>query len=328
MSNGLSVTTSPHIKAEDNITVMMIDFLIALTPAMIMGVFYFGFRALIITLISIISSVVFEYLYRRLLKKSFSLNDLSAVVTGMLLAFTLPPSVPYWIPVVGAFFAIVIVKQLFGGLGKYFMSPIYSARVFLLSWPLIMTTWSAPFKKIGLFIVNQKDIITEPTPLSILKMHDGTLPDQSIFQMLSGEHSGSIGETCSVLLLLGGIYLLYRKVITWHIPVSFIGTVAILTFVFHWNYDAFTFMSYNILAGGLLLGAIFISTDFSSSPLTRRGKLIFGIGCGAITVFLRNFGAYPEGVFYAVLIMNAFVWLIDKFTRPRRYGTGGGAINV
>ncbi len=328
MSSGLLVTTSPHIKNDDNISIIMIDYLIALTPAMIMGVFYFGLRTLIITFISIVCCVIFEYLYRLLMKKSFSINDLSAVVIGMLIAFTLPPTVPYWIPVVGAFFAIVIVKELFGGIGKYFMNPVLCARAFLFSWPIIMTTWSVPFNKIGLFIVDKADIITEPTPLNILKLKSGVLPDQNIFQMIFGERGGSIGETCSILLILGGIYLLYRKVITWHIPVAFIGTVAVLTYVFHWNYDAVNHMLYNIFSGGLLLCAIFIATDYSTSPITRRGKLIFGIGCGAITVFLRYFGGYPEGVCFAVLIMNAFVWLIDKYTRPRRYGTGGGAINV
>ena len=328
MSNSYIKTSSPHIKTDDTTRILMIDMLIALSPALVMGIVYFGFRALTITCVSVISCIVFEYLYRRLLKKSFSIGDLSAVVTGVLLAFCLPSSVPYWIPVVGAFFAIIVVKQLFGGIGKNFVNPALAARAFLFSWPVLMTTWPEPFKNVALLVSDPNDIVTGATPLSIIKFKSGELPDLNFFQYFIGEKGGSLGETSALFLLLGGLYLLYRKVITWHIPVTFIGTVAILTYIFHWNYSPFEFMYVNIFSGGLILGAVFMATDYTTSPITRRGKIIYGIGCGIITVFLRYFGGYPEGVCYAILIMNTFVWLIDKYTRPRQYGTGGGALHV
>lgn len=327
MNKGYLVTSSPHIKTDDNTRVIMGDVLIALSPAFIVGIVFFGFRVLLLTLVSVISCMAFEYFYRRFMKKSFTLNNLSAVVTGVLLAFNLPATVPYWIPIVGAFFAIIIVKELFGGLGKNFMNPALAARAFLFSWPDIMTTWAKPFTKIPLLAVDPANIITGATPLSILKGKVGT-PDQSLFQMFIGEKGGCLGEIAVLFLILGGLYLLFRRVITWHIPVTYIGTVALLTYFFHWNYDGLYFMLANLLSGGLMLGAIFMATDYSSSPVTSRGKIIYGIGCGLLTVFLRYFGAYPEGVCFSIIIMNCFVWLIEKYTRPRRYGTGGGAVHV
>lgn len=328
MSKGLFVNSSPHIKTEDNIAWTMLYVVFALLPSLVMSIIYFGFRALFITLLSVVSCAFFEFAYRKLMKKSFTLNDFSSVVTGMLLAFCLPPTAPYWLVLVGSFFAIVIVKELFGGLGQNFLNPALVSRAFLFSFPVIMTTWVSPFKKIGLFIVDKADAVSSATPLAVLASKNGNLPEQSIYQMLVGERGGSLGEVCSVFLILGGLYLLYQRVITWHIPVSFIGTVAILTFIFHFEYDPVTFMLYHILGGGLLLGAIFMATDYTTSPLTNRGKLIYGLLCGVLTVAFRFFGSFPEGVCYAILIMNTAVWLIDKNTKKRRFGTGGGALNV
>jgi electron transport complex, RnfABCDGE type, D subunit len=265
--------------------------------------------------------VFFEWAYRRLMKKPGTVSDLSAAVTGMLMAYCLPPSAPYWLAVVGAFFAIVIVKQLFGGIGKNFMNPALSARAFLLSWPVIMTTWPNPFGYGTIFNFFGQDIVAGATPLSYLK--NGMLPDHaSLYQMLIGSIPGSLGEVSAVALILGGVYLIFRKVISWKIPLSFIGTVAVLTFIFpKGDAPRLTWMCYELLSGGLMLGAIFMATDYVTSPVTSKGKIIFGIGCGLITVFIRYFGSYAEGVSYAILIMNTCVWLIDKSTLPRRFGT-------
>lgn len=313
MNKKLLVTFSPHVRSEDSTRVIMADVIIALIPALIVGCYYFGFRALTITLISVVACVGFEFLYRKLLHKSSSIGDLSAVVTGMLIAFNLPASVPLWMPVVGAFLAIVVVKQLYGGIGKNVMNPALIARAFLMSWPALMTVWPAPFSKLSPLAV-QVDTVSSATALVSLKA--GTTPSMSILDMFLGNMPGCIGEVSSLVLILGGVYLLYRRIITWHIPVAYIGTVALLTLVFPRTDDGVGFMLSSIFSGGLMLGAIFMATDYTTSPVGKGGRILYGIGCGLLTVFIRYFGGYPEGVSYSILVMNALVWIIDRYVRP------------
>ena len=314
-----TVAPAPHITSRDSVPGIMLDVMIALLPALGVSTYFFGPRVLAITAISMVSCVVFEFLYRLLLRKKQSIGDLSACVTGMLLAMCLPVSIPYWIPVGGAFFAIVVVKQLYGGLGKNFMNPALAGRVFLFSFPALMNTWAAAGTGYWTGLDGIADTVTAATPMASL--HQGVLPGLSLQEMLLGVHGGSMGEVPALMLILGGLYLLARKVITLRIPFWYIGTVAALTYLFpRGGNDPLDWMLYNLLSGGLLLGAIFMATDYATSPVTPRGQLIYAIGCGALTVFLRYFGAYPEGVSFAILIMNAFVWLLDKAGLPRRFG--------
>lgn len=320
MADKLIVASSPHLRHKEGVQSIMLDVIIALLPLLVVSVYLFGYRALVLTLVSVASCVAFEFLYRKLMKKSINIGDLSAVVTGLLLAFSLPVTMPLWMPVVGAFFAIVIVKELFGGIGKNFVNPALAARIFLFSWPAAMTTWAKPIMEPLTYL--GADAVTGATALESLK--SGKLPDTSVFDMLLGYRPGSLGETCVLMILVGGLYLLYRRVITWHIPVSFIGTVAVLTYLFPLGgADRVDFMLYQLLAGGLAMGAFFCATDYTTSPITSTGKLIYGFGCGAITVLIRYFGGYPEGVSFAILLMNLLVWYIDKITRPRLFGGGG-----
>jgi len=300
---------------------IMLDVIIALAPALAFAVFIFGFRALAVTVVSVVSCVLFELLYRVLMKKTIRVGDLSAVVTGMLLAFCLPVTVPYWLPVIGAFFAIVIVKELYGGLGKNFLNPALAGRAFLFSWPVLMTNWVAPFSYSSVYnVFGAVDAVSSATPMASL--HAGVLPNISVIQAFFGMAGGSLGEVSSLLLLLGGAYLVFHKVINLRIPVSFILTVAVLTYAFpKGTADRFLWMLYNVFCGGLILGAVFMATDHTTSPITKTGQIIFGIGCGMITVLIRYFGTYPEGVAYSILVMNILVWLIDKATLPRRFGT-------
>ncbi len=321
----LSVSSSPHLRADDNVRSTMLDVIIALMPALLYAVVYaWKWRALAIVLVTVISCVFFEWAYRKLLGKPGSIGDLSAVVTGVLLAFCLPVGVPYWLPVVGAFFAIVVVKQLYGGLGKNFMNPALAARaVLFVSWSAQMMTWHNTGQAVPLW-GSVADATTGPTPLALLRQTPIKLPtdEYSLQQLLFGQHGGSLGEVSIVLLLVGGLYLLVRRVITARIPVAFIGTVALVTFVFpQGGADRLDFMLSHLLTGGLVLGAVFMATDYSTSPATRGGQWLFGIGCGLLTVFIRYFGSYPEGVSFAILIMNACVWMIDKAFMPRRFGT-------
>ena len=317
--NKLFISTSPHIKSDESTRTIMIDVLFALFPALVMSIIYFGIRAFIITLISVVSCVVFEFTYRKLMKKSVSITNASAIVTGLLLAFCLPPTVPFWIPIIGAFFAIVIVKELFGGIGKNFVNPALAARAFLFSWVTIMTSFTEPLS----------DTLTHATTLDILK-HGKDIATPKVFDMLIGNMSGCLGETAALFLIIGGIYLIYRKVIKWHIPVVYIATVAALTYLFPRNSsdNAFYFMVTNLLSGGLILGAIFMATDYTTTPLTKWGKIIFAFGCGVLTVVFRYYSGNAEGVCFSILIMNCVSPLIDKITIPTRYGTGGGAVNV
>ncbi len=318
----LTASPSPHIKHTDTTRTVMLDVIIALLPALGWGVYVFGPRALVVTLISVASAVLFEYLIRLILRRPCSVGDLSAVVTGLLLGLNLPSAVSYWLPVVGAFFAIVVVKQLFGGIGKNFLNPALAGRAFLFAWPSEMTTFYAPFEYLDWKVFSfagKVDAIAEATPLAAYKT--GTVPGASLLDLFTGRCAGSIGEISAVLLILGGIYLLCRRVITWHIPVAYIGTVALLTLIFPKTEGAAMFMLGELVSGGLMLGAIFMATDYTTSPVTARGRLIFGVGCGMITVFIRYFGGYNEGVSFAILMMNMLVYYIDRFTAPRVFGT-------
>ena len=320
----LTVSPPPHIKHPDTTTALMADVIIALLPATVWSVIVFGLRALTIILISVLSSVLFEFLSRLIFRRNCTVGDLSAAVTGLLLGLNLPSSVSYWIPVVGSFFAIVVVKQLFGGIGKNFLNPALAGRAFLFAWPAEMTTFTEAFNKLDWKVFSyakQADAVATATPLAALK--NGAIPETSFLDLFIGKCSGSMGEISAMFLLLGGIYLLARKVITWHIPVAFIGTVAVLSLIFPAaGCDRGEYMLSELLCGGLVLGAVFMATDYCTSPVTRTGRLIFGIGCGAVTFFIRKFGGYNEGVSFAILIMNMLVFYLDKATAPRVFGTG------
>ena len=309
MPDLLSVSASPHIKGHETTRTIMLDVVIALLPACIWGVHAFGWRALAIMLISVASSVVFELAFELITKRPVTIGDLSAVVTGLLLALNISVSVPLWLPVVGSLFAIVIVKQVFGGIGKNIVNPALAARVFMFAWPAEMGSFVEPL---------QADAVASATPLTSLKT--GVIPDVKLADMFFGNVSGCIGEVSALLLISGGIYLLIRRVISWHIPVAYIGTVALLTFIFPKAGSGSEFMLYELLSGGLMIGAIFMATDYVTSPMTKAGKLIYGAGCGIITVFIRYFGNYPEGVSFSILIMNLLVWYIDKATWPKKFG--------
>ena len=310
---------SPHIASNETVGGMMADVMVALIPSLGVSTYFFGPRVLIMTAIAMISCVFFEFLYHLALKKSQPIGDLSACVTGMLLAMCLPVTAPYWIAIVGAFFAIVVVKQLYGGLGKNFMNPALASRVFLFSFPALMSSWTAAGTDFWPGFGVNVDATTAATPMASL--HQGLIPNYSLQEMLIGSHSGSLGEVSSIALILGGIYLICRKVIPPRIPLCFLGTVAVLTYLFPLNgNDPLEWMLYNLLGGGLLLGAFFMATDHVTSPITPVGQILFAVGCGALTVFLRYFGVYPEGVSFAILIMNAFVRLLDKVGMPHRFG--------
>ncbi|MBQ2945887.1 MAG: RnfABCDGE type electron transport complex subunit D [Clostridia bacterium] len=329
IKNLFTVTSSPHIKAADDTRSIMLTVLFALIAPGIMSIVYYGLRPLIVILVSVASCVAFEALYCLLMKRKQTIGDFSAAVTGVLLAYVLPPSVPYWIPVIGALFAIIVVKMLFGGIGCNIVNPALAARAFLMSWPVIMTTFPKVFSKLSLGVLNAADVVTSPTVLTVLESGPKAAALPSLLDMFIGEANGCIGETSSLFLLIGFFILVVRKVITWHIPVFYVGTVAVITFIFPmYGFSNLDFMLYNLLSGGLLLGAVFMATDYVTSPITRSGKIIYAVGCGLLTVFIRYFGSNPEGVCSAILIMNILAIFIDKITRPKRYGTGGGAVNV
>ena len=315
----LTFSSSPHVHSPVTTQTVMRDVLIALTPALLGSIYFFGLRALMVTLVSAAGCVFFEWLWCLLTKRSCKVYDLSAVVTGVLLAFVCPVTIPYWCILIGDLFAIVLVKQLFGGIGKNFVNPALAARAFMFSWPVLMNNWVVPGFKNAAGIFSTADAVTAATPMSSL--HAGVLPTQSITDLFLGNVGGSLGETSALLLAIGFIYLLIRKVISARIPVAFIGTVALLTVLFPQGNAALPWMAAQVLGGGLFLGAIFMATDYVTSPVTKLGQIIFGIGCGVITVVIRYFGGYPEGVSYAILVMNCCVVLLDKIGRPKKFGS-------
>ena len=303
------VSGTPHVRSKESIQSIMRDVIIALVPATAAGIYYFGLRALILIVAAIISAVFFEWLYEKITKKPVTINDLSAVVTGLILAMNLPASAPVWVAIVGSAFAIIFAKQLFGGLGQNFINPALAGRACLLaSYPTEMTTWVVPN---GL----AADAATYATPLAQLK--NGTL-DASLGQLVLGQVGGTIGETCAIALIIGGIYLLYKHVISWKIPVIYIATVFILFAVI--GRHGMRMPLQEIFAGGVMLGGIFMATDYASSPVTPKGQVIFAVGAGLLTYLIRTFGGYPEGVSYSILIMNCCVPLIERFTEPTIFG--------
>lgn len=311
----LHVSPAPHIRSLDTTRALMLDVVIALMPAFLWGVFVFGWRALVVVLISVASSVLFEAAFQKITKRTLMITDLSAVVTGLILGLSLPSRVSFWVPIAGAFFAVVVAKGLFGGIGKNLVNPAIAARVFLsLCWPEELTRFVDP----------QTDIISRATPLLSLK--DRVIPSDSLFDYVLGDYAGAIGEVSAVALAIGLVYLLIRRVITWHIPVAFLGSATALFFFFpRIEGENGNFALFSIFTGSLLFCAFIAANDYSTTPVTGGGRLIFGVGCGLITVFIRYFGAYPEGAAYGVLIMNLFVPLIERLTIPARFGIKTGA---
>ncbi|HOO98867.1 MAG TPA: RnfABCDGE type electron transport complex subunit D [Bacteroidales bacterium] len=327
MSNLLKVSPSPHIHGNETTRKLMTGVIIALMPALFASVFYFGYGAIIVTATSVASCVLFEYLTGRfLLHRPATISDGSAVVTGLLLAFNVPSNLPVYIIIIGAFVSVVIAKMTFGGLGNNPFNPALVGRVFMLiSFPVQMTTW--PLAK-G-FATSYTDAVTGATPLAVLKegLRNGEPVSGLISQiptpaqMFMGNMGGSLGEVAALALILGLVYMLVRKIITWHIPVSVIGSIAIFTAIL-WLADNEKFADplFHLLAGGVLLGAIFMATDYVTSPMNPKAMIIYGCGIGVITVIIRVWGAYPEGVSFAILIMNAFVPLMNTYIKPKRFG--------
>ncbi len=313
----LDVAYQPQVRTNRDTKSLMLTVIIALIPAVIAAVYQFGMYSLAVVAVSVASCVFFEWGYRKLMKKSCSIGDLSAVVTGMLLALVLPAGVPLYVPVVGSLFAIVVVKQLYGGIGKNFLNPALAGRAFLLAcYALVMGNWIVPN---GLSA--QVDATTMATPLSYL-YGDSALPEYfSKLNLFLGNRPGCLGEVSVLAILIGAVILFAGKVIDWRIPVSTIGTVAVLTLIFgKEGYGRVDWMVYNLLSGGLMLGAFFMATDYSTSPVTANGRLLYGFGIGAITVLIRYKGGYPEGVSYAILIMNLCSWAIDKAFHRHQFG--------
>ena len=314
----LTISSSPHVHSPVTTQTIMRDVLIALAPALVGSVVFFGLRALTVTLVSVIACMFFEWAYCKLMHKDCKVYDLSAAVTGVLLAFVCPVTIPYWTIIFGAAFAILLVKMLFGGLGRNIVNPALAGRAFMFSWPVLMSTWVKVGFENAAPVIGGADVVTAATPMGAL--HAMTLPETSIMASFWGNVGGCIGETSAALLIVGFVYLLVRKVITARIPVAFIGTVAVLTFLFPLGNARIDWMLYQCFSGGLMLGAIFMATDYVTSPLTKLGQIVYGIGCGALTVLIRYFGGYPEGVSYAILCMNCCVVLLDRIGRPVKFG--------
>ena len=307
----LTVASSPHIRGNFRTNRIMLDVVLALLPALLVGTAVLGVRSLLVTAVCVAAAVGGEWLYSLITRTRNTVVDCSALVTGVLLSMTLPVSVPLWLAAVGGLFATVVVKAFCGGLGQNIFNPALAARaLMLLIFPVGMTRYAGV------------DGVTAATPLHHMVMP--ALPEESVLDMFLGNCPGSIGEISALALLLGGAYLVYRKVISLRIPVGYLGTVAVLTLIFHKTDSTFSWMAYSLFSGGVMLGAIFMATDYATSPVTSRGQIFYGIGCGALTVFFRYFGLYPEGVTYAILLMNALVWILDRYTPPRRFGVKKG----
>ena len=306
------VTSSPHIRGKRNTQNIMLDVIIALIPTLLVGVVRFGMNALAVTLVSIAAAVAAEWICGIVLYKRNTVKDLSSVVTGLLLALTLPATVPYWAAALGSAFAIIVVKGFCGGLGKNIFNPALGARAFLM---MVCPVYLVRFTGV--------DGVASATPLHHMVMP--ALPEESIADMFLGNIGGCIGEVCTAALLVGGIYLIWKGIISIRIPAAYLGTVAVLSLVFSKGDNAVAWMLYSLLGGGVALGAFFMATDYATSPVTPKGQIVYGIGCGVLTIIFRYFGLFPEGVTYAILLMNACVWAIDRFMAPRRFGTKKGA---
>ena len=318
----LIASSNPHIRNNEDTRSIMLDVIIALCPALAWSIYRFGFRALIAAVVSVGSAMCWEWLYRKALHKPQMLGDLSAAVTGLLLSMVCPVTLPYWMLVLGNFFAIVVVKQLYGGLGKNFMNPALAGRAALVAcYASQMTSWIDPNAGWAPLSLRGVDVVTAATPMAMIgEDFAGLTGTYSVSDMFIGFIGGSAGEISSMMLLIGGLYLIFRKVISWHIPVAYIGSVALLALIFPHGNDPVQYMLYSVFGGGLMLGAFFMATDYVTSPVTKKGQIIFGVGCGLITVFIRTFGSFPEGVCYSILLMNCTVWIIDKHVKPTRFG--------
>lgn len=311
--NKLFVEASPHIRSSRTTKNIMLDVIIALCPALIASIVLFGYKAAVLTAVCVACCVLFEFLFNKIVKKPGTVSDLSAIVTGMLLSFNLPVDLPIYMAVIGSFVAIVIVKCLFGGIGQNFANPAITARIVLmLSFTAAMTTWTEPLA----WLKGSTDAMTSATPLGVISSGEGALP--SLMDMLLGVRGGCLGETCTAALLLGGLYLIIRGVIRPITPICFIGTVAVLSF-FSGGFDL-NFVAYQVMGGGLVLGAFFMATDYATTPMTDKGKVVFAIGCGLITFLIRQFANYPEGVSFSILVMNCLTPLIDRFTAAKPFG--------
>ncbi len=318
------VSSSPHVHSPEDTPWIMRQVVYALIPGALVGVYFFGIPAITVIAVAVVSCVVIEALWQKLTKKDITVTDGSAALTGLLLAMNLPSGSPWWLVVLGSLIAIIIGKQVYGGLGNNPFNPALVARVFLLiSFPVHMTTWPQPRS----FFSQAADTVTGATPLGALKtaiFEHGTItaaPELNLMDPFLGNVGGSLGEISALALILGGIYLILRRIISWHVPVFYIGTVAVITGIF-WLLDPNTYAdpAFHLISGGLMLGAFFMATDMVTSPITYKGKVLFAIGCGVITVVIRFWGGYPEGVSFAILIMNALVPLINKATKPGKFG--------
>jgi len=311
MKNKLIVNFSPHLHKDESVSKIMWMVVLSLLPVGAAGVFIFGLSALRVILLGVVSAVAAEGILQGITKRKITVFDGSAIITGLLLAYNLPPKVPFWFPIIGSFFAIAIGKQIFGGLGQNIFNPALVGRVFLMaSWPKYMTTFIAP---------QNYDAVTSATPLALLK--EGKLLEKfSYLDLFLGKRGGCIGEVCILALILGAVFLLLKGYISWHIPVTYIATTGVFAYIFGLKGLFTGDWLFHILTGGLILGAFFMATDYVTSPLTRKGQIIFGIGCGLITAIIRLWGGYPEGASYAILMMNAATPIIDRFTRNRIYG--------
>ena len=314
----LTISSSPHVHSPVTTRTIMRDVLIGLAPAMIMAVVFFGLRALTVTAVSVLACYIFEKLWVKMMKQDDKTYDLSFAVTGVLLAFVCPPTIAYWQIVLGALFAIVLVKMLFGGIGRNIVNPALAGRAFMFSWPVAMSTWVQVGWANQASVFSTADIVTAATPLAA--MHQGQMPAESVLDMFLGNIGGCIGETSALALLIGFAYLLARKVISPRIPLFYIGTVAVLSFIFPMGNDRLAWMAAQLFGGGLMLGAIFMATDYVTSPITKLGQVVYAVGCGVLTIVIRYFGGYNEGVSYAILIMNTCVVLLDRIGRPTKYG--------
>ncbi|CEJ72546.1 electron transport complex protein [[Clostridium] sordellii] len=322
MDNKLIVSSSPHVRSSEDTSYIMKQVIIALLPAALAGVYFFRLSAINVIFWCILGSVGFEWLYQKINKKESTIGDFSAVVTGLLLAFNVPASLPWWMCLAGSAFAIIVVKMVFGGIGNNFVNPALAARAFLLaSFPVAMTSWT----QTGVNWVSQGniDVVTTATPLSFLKAGPQGIEvitgnGTSLFDMFIGNIGGCIGETSAILLILGGVYLMYKGIINYVIPVFYIGTVAILMFLLGgFNFE---FVIYQMSAGGLMLGAFFMLTDYTTSPMTKKGQIIYAVVAGVITTVIRLYGGYPEGVSYSILFVNVMTPLIDKYTKTKVFG--------